>query len=203
MRSSGTCPGRSSGTCPGRSSGTCPGRSSGTLSGISLFDSTGCSTHRPRNQLRGVAACRSGASARAAPDRWRPLKVPENRTVRPLSLLESMLFPARQRPGAPGRKLLANSAQAFPVRRPEKAARPGRRRQARPPVAPAPAAPLQAGPHRRPVAGGAPTAHRPGCEQQADPTLRPNSARRPQTGPAYPGDATGSVNPRGFGALSR
>ena len=74
-------------------------RSSGTLSGISLFDSTGCSTHRPRNQLRGVAACRSGASARAAPDRWRPLKVPEDRTVRPLSLLESMLFPARQRPG--------------------------------------------------------------------------------------------------------
>ena len=45
---------------------------------------------------------------------WTALKVPENRTVRPLSLLESMLFPARQRPGAPGRKLLANSAQSFP-----------------------------------------------------------------------------------------
>ena len=71
-RSSGTCPGRSSGTCPGRSSGTCPGRSSGTLSGNSLFNSTVYSTHRPRNQLRGVATCRSGASARAAPDRWRP-----------------------------------------------------------------------------------------------------------------------------------
>ena len=56
-----------------RSSGTCPGRSSGTLSGISLFDCTGCSTHRPRNQLRGVATCRSGASARAAPDRRRPV----------------------------------------------------------------------------------------------------------------------------------
>ena len=98
-RASGTCPGRASGTCPGRASGTCPGRASGTLSGISLFDSTGCSTHRPRNQLRGVATCRSGASARAAPDRWRPLKVSEARTARPLSWLESMLFLARQRPG--------------------------------------------------------------------------------------------------------
>ena len=30
----------------------------------------------PANQLRGVAACRSGASARAAPDRWRPFRLP-------------------------------------------------------------------------------------------------------------------------------
>ena len=66
-------------------------RSSGTLSGISLLDSTGCSTDRPRNQLRGVATCRSGASARAAPDRWRPLKVPEARTAHPLSWVESMM----------------------------------------------------------------------------------------------------------------
>ena len=96
------------GTCPGRASGTCPGRASGTLSGISLFDSTGCSTHRPRNQLRGVATCRSGASARAVPDRWRPLKVPENRTARRLSWLDSMLFLARQR-AFPGRELPAET----------------------------------------------------------------------------------------------
>ena len=69
---------------------------------ICLFDSNGCSTHRPRNQLRGVAACRSGASARAAPDRWRPLKVPEDRTARRLSWLDSRLFPARQLPGRLG-----------------------------------------------------------------------------------------------------
>ena len=124
VRSCGTCPGRPCGTCPGRPCGTCPGRRPaalalagalrhlpwpapcGTPSGISLFDSTGYSTHRPRNQLRGVATCRSGASARAAPDRWRP--------VRPLSLLESMLFPARQRPGAPGRKLLCKLSESNP-----------------------------------------------------------------------------------------
>ena len=34
--------------------------------------------------------------------RWRPLKVPENRTARPLSLRVAPLFPARPRPGQPG-----------------------------------------------------------------------------------------------------
>ena len=51
---------------PGAESGHAV-RCSGTPSGISLFDSSRRSTHRPRNQLRGVAACRSGASARATP----------------------------------------------------------------------------------------------------------------------------------------
>ena len=46
--------------------------------------------NRPRNQLRGVATCRSGTSARAAPDRWRP------RTVHRLSSW-CQRFPARQR----------------------------------------------------------------------------------------------------------
>ena len=64
--------------------------------------------NRPRNQLRGVATCRSGASARAAPDRWRPLKVPDPRTVHPLSPCERQVFLARQRPGAPGSRLSWN-----------------------------------------------------------------------------------------------
>ena len=33
----------------------------------------------PANQLRGVTTCRSGASARAAPDRWRPLSAQQPR----------------------------------------------------------------------------------------------------------------------------
>ena len=61
----------------------------------------------PRNQFWGVATCRSGASARATPDRWRPLKapedrpgqVPEDRTAGRLSWRDSMLFIARQRAG--------------------------------------------------------------------------------------------------------
>ena len=61
-----------------------------------LFD------NRPRNQLRGVATCRSGASARAAPDRWRPLKVPDPRTVYPLSPSKRLVLLARPRPGAAG-----------------------------------------------------------------------------------------------------
>ena len=42
---------------------------------------------------------------------WTALKVPENRTVRPLSLLESMLFLARQRPG--GRRVHYSHGTTF------------------------------------------------------------------------------------------
>ena len=58
-----------------RSSGTCPGRSSDALSG---------------HAFGGFRAP------------WTALKVPENRTVRPLSWLDSTLFLARQRPGGRG-----------------------------------------------------------------------------------------------------
>ena len=91
VRSSGTCPGRSSGTCPGRSSGTCPGRSSGTCPGRS----SGTCPGRSSGTLSGHAF-----GGFRAP--WTALKVPENRTVRPLSWQDSTLFLARQRPGRRG-----------------------------------------------------------------------------------------------------
>ena len=55
---------------------TCRSRASARCADLALFDISPCSTHRPRNKLRGVATCRSRASARAAPDRWRPSRLP-------------------------------------------------------------------------------------------------------------------------------
>ena len=119
-RASGTCPGRASGTCPGRASGTCPGRASGTLSGISLFDSTGRSTHRPRNPVAGrrhlPKRCFGSGCARPVAT----LKGAGSPHRTPALMAGFNAVPCASAPGRPPGSLLAwNNSLFLQVMRPE------------------------------------------------------------------------------------